>query len=98
MEVEYHLVPYGDYQLVINNINCQGINDTIIINQTNQVGSFLGIDWVLTGCSGYTTALEKTPIGNIHTEYTVIRSGVTNSYEVDFIVHPDQNNQQIINY
>lgn len=98
MHADFYAVPYGEYRIKINNINCQGATDTIIINQTNQVNSFLGIDWVLEGCSGYTTAWDKIPMGTIHTKYTVIRSGVSNTYEVDFEVQPNQQNEQVIDY
>jgi len=96
--LDYKMVPYGNYKLIINNVNCQGSNDTIIINQTNQVGSFLGIDWVVKGCAGYTTALEKAPMGTVYTHYTVIRSGISNEYDVNFEVLPNQDNIQTINY
>src|SRR5690554_5875641 len=98
MHADFYAVPYGEYRIKINNINCQGATDTIIINQTNQVNSFLGIDWVLEGCSGYTTAWDKVPMGTIHTKYTVVRSGVSNTYEVDFEVQPNQQNEQVIDY
>jgi hypothetical protein len=98
MYANYYVVPYGNYQLIINNINCQGPNDTIIINQTNQVNSFLGINWTLTGCSGYTTALEKAPMGTVYTHYTVIRNGITTEYDVNFEILPNQDNIQTINY
>ena len=98
MHIDYHLVPYGEYRIKINNINCQGTNDTLIINQTNQTNSFLGVDWVLTGCDGYTTSWDKVPMGTIHTKYTVIRNGISNSFVEDFKVLPNQQNEQIINY
>jgi len=98
MKADFYAVPYGSYRIVINNINCQGATDTIIINQTNQVNSFLGIDWTLTGCSGYTTAWDKVPMGTIHTKYTVIRGGISNTFEEDFEVYPNQQNEQIIGY
>lgn len=98
LNADFYTVPYANYQLIINNINCQGSGDTIIINQTNQVGSFLGIDWVLTGCDGYITDTEKTPAGTIHTTYTVIRNGISNVFENDFTVQPGMNNIQTINY
>ena len=98
MHVDYHLVPYGEYRLIINNINCGGPNDTIIINKTNFVQSFLDNDWMLTGCDGYTTSWNKVPMGNIHTKYTVIRNNISNTYQVNFMVHPNQNNEQVINY
>jgi hypothetical protein len=96
--VDFHMVPYGEYRIRINNINCQGINDTIIINQTNQFNNFLGLDWTLKGCSGYTTAWDKVPMGTIHTKYTVIRGGISNTYEEDFVVEPNQQNEQVIDY
>ena len=98
MNIDCHLVPYGNYQLKINNVNCGGGADTLIINQTNQIGTFLGVDWVITGCNGYVTALEKVPMGTVHTKYTVIRNGVSNTYTVDFEVKPNQDNIQEINY
>src|SRR5690554_1403382 len=56
MKADFYAVPYGSYRIVINNINCQGVNDTIIIHRQNEVKSFLDQNWTLTGCSGYTTA------------------------------------------
>ena len=73
--IEYHALPYGNYQLSINNISCNGTSDTIIINQTNYAKSFLGNDWILTGCVNQTTSVSKVPIGNIHTVYTVKKWG-----------------------
>lgn len=98
MHADFYAVPYGEYRIKINNINCQGVNDTIIINQTNQTNTFLGNDWTLTGCDGYTTSWDKVPMGTIHTKYTVIRSGVSNTYEEDFEVLPNQENEQVIDY
>src|SRR5690554_5231781 len=98
MKADFYAVPYGEYRIKINNINCQGATDTIIINQTNQINSFLGIDWTLTGCSGYTTAWDKVPMGTIHTKYTVIRGGISNTFEEDFEVYPNQQNEQSIDY
>lgn len=80
MEVEYHLVPYGDYLIIVNNINCEGVNDTIIINQQNQVNSFLDSDWILSGCDGYTTTFSKVPMGSVFINWTVIRNGVSQSF------------------
>src|SRR5690606_33041122 len=35
MKADFYAVPYGSYRIVINNINCQGVNDTIIIHRQN---------------------------------------------------------------
>ena len=96
--LDYQIVPYGNYKLIVNNINCQGSEDTIILKRTNQAGSFLIKDWILTGCSGYTTATSKVPMGTIYTHYTVIRSGISNEYDINFEVLPNQDNIQTIDY
>jgi hypothetical protein len=80
MEMDFHLVPYGEYQIIVNNINCENLNDTIIINQQNQVNSFFDSDWILSGCDGYTTTFSKVPMGNIFISWTVIRNGISESF------------------
>lgn len=96
--VDFYAVPYGEYQLKVKNISCNGINDTIIINRTNYVKSFQGNDWILTGCVDQTTSKNAVPMGEIYTTYTVIKLGVTNVYNTTFMVQPNQDNVQIINY
>ncbi|TSJ40003.1 carboxypeptidase regulatory-like domain-containing protein [Fluviicola chungangensis] len=98
MHADYYAVPQGNYKIIVNNINCQGTNDTIIIRRTNQVGSFLAVDWILTGCSGYNSNFSQAPMGTVYTHYTVIRNGVSNEYDVNFEVLPNQDNIQTINY
>jgi 5-hydroxyisourate hydrolase-like protein (transthyretin family) len=98
MRADYYAIPYGDYKIVVNNINCQGTDDTIIIKRTNQAGSFLPVDWVLIGCSGYNSSFSKAPMGTVYTHYTVIRNGISNEYDVNFEILPNQDNIQTINY
>ncbi len=98
MRADYYAMPYGNYKIIINNINCQGPNDTIIINQSNQANSFLDNDWILTGCSGYSSSFSKVPMGMVNTHYTVIRNGISTEYDVNFEILPNQDNIQTINY
>jgi hypothetical protein len=98
MHADYYAVPYGNYKIIVNNINCQGPNDTIIIRRTNQVGSFLAVDWILTGCGGYNSSFSQAPMGTVYTHYTVIRNGITTEYNVNFEILPNQDNIQTINY
>ena len=95
---DFYAVPYGNYKIIVNNINCQGANDTIIIKRTNQVGSFLAVDWILTGCSGYNSSFSKAPMGTVYTHYTVIRNGISNEFDVNFEILPNQDNIQTINF
>lgn len=96
--LDYYMIPLGDYKIDINNVNCQGPTDTIIIHRSNEAQTFLDIDWVLTGCNGYETATQSIPSGEIITNYRVIRNGVTTYYTTSFQVFPNQLNVQTINY
>ena len=98
MHADFYAVPQGNYKIIVNNINCQGPNDTIIIRRTNQVGSFLAVDWTLTGCGGYNSSFSQAPMGTVHTHYTVIRNGISNEFDVNFEILPNQDNIQTINY
>ena len=98
INADFYAVPYGNYKIVVNNINCQGANDTVIIRRTNQVNSFLGIDWVLTGCGGYNSSFSQVPMGKVYTHYKVIRNGISTEYDVNFEILPNQDNIQTINY
>jgi hypothetical protein len=98
MHVEYRAVEFGNYNIIVNNINCLGPSDTIIIKRQNEVKSFLEIDWILTGCTGYTSASSQVPMGNIYTTYTVIRNGLSQTFNQTFFVVPGANNTQTINY
>ncbi|MCC6701510.1 MAG: hypothetical protein IT221_08300 [Fluviicola sp.] len=98
LHADFYAVPYGNYKIVLNNINCQGPNDSIIINQTNQVNSLLGVDWIQIGCSGFNSSFTKCPMGTIFTHYKVVRNGITNEFDVAFDVLPNQDNIQTINY
>ncbi len=98
INADFYAVPYGNYKIVVNNINCQGLNDTIIIRRTNQLESFLAIDWILTGCGGYNSSFSQAPMGTVYTHYTVIRNGISTEYDVNFEILPNQDNIQTINY
>lgn len=98
MEVEYHLVPYGEYQIIVNNINCGGVNDTIIINRQNYTQTFLGNDWIITGCDGAFTSWTKMPMGNIYTHWTVIRNGVSQSFSDTVFLDEGQQLTYELNY
>ncbi|MNE02497.1 hypothetical protein D3C87_03510 [compost metagenome] len=98
--VDFEIVPAGHYKLVVNNVNCQGPGDTIIIRQTDQFGALPEIDRIIAGCDsdGYYPYLFKMPMGTIYTHYTVKRNGIVNTYSVNFEVLPGQDNIQTINY
>ena len=98
MHADFHVVDYGNYQIQVNNINCMGLTDTIIIKRQNSVKSFLDFDWILTGCDGFTSSFSKTPMGNVYTKYTVIRNGVSQIFYDTTYVAPFINTTHVINY
>jgi hypothetical protein len=98
MLADYHAVPYGKYRIIINNVNCQGPTDTIIIRQQNQVNSMLDIDWIRTGCEGYTTSYQDTPMGEMYISWKVIRGGVTTEFSDVLFINHNQENQFVLNY
>ena len=92
------LITSKKYKVIFNNINCQGLSDSIIIKQSNVVNSFLDNEWIIKGCDGYETAFSNVPMGTITTSYVVKRNGVVNSFTTYFDVIPNQENIQSIDY
>jgi len=98
MHADFHAVPYGKYRIVINNVNCQGPNDTIIVNEQNQLNTLLNIDWILLGCEGYTTAFQDTPMGNRFINWKVIRGGIQTEFSDTVFINPNVENEFVLNY
>ncbi|HRO76468.1 MAG TPA: hypothetical protein PLP27_10005 [Crocinitomicaceae bacterium] len=82
MNVDYHLVPYGEIKTPIHNINCGGGNDTLIFKRTNITFPHLSVfqPFTLTGCYNNEGAYAEVPSGDYKIEWTVIRNGVSNTY------------------
>lgn len=90
--VDYYMVDYGNYQLVVNNVNCQGVGDIIVICCINFVGFFLFVDWIIMGCLGYIMVLQQVFFGDVYIYYMVKRSGVVIEYDEIFIILVGQEN------
>ena len=94
MEVEYHLVPYGEVILHIKNQNCLGANDTLelyldgaFITYTNQQGLLT----TLTGCVDAKGNPQKYPMGERYYRWIVKRDGSPNEIIYDTVfVQPNQ--------
>jgi hypothetical protein len=99
MEVEYHLVPYGDIKVNIYNVNCQGLSDTLILErnyQEKQVGFYQPI--TLTGCYSVEGNPTKVPIGNYEIKWTVNRGGTTEVFSDNLFVPENGVGEMTINY
>jgi len=78
MEVEYHLVPYGEVVLDIENINCESAQDTMWFRSKTEFEDNYPSSWTFprVGCYSYTSASPfKIPIGTYIYETKVKRSG-----------------------
>jgi hypothetical protein len=74
---DFHAVPFGELILSINNINCQGITDSMQFNSIYQYGTDDGYSTWRTGCYNYTSQPFKLPVGYHYYKTKVIRSGIT---------------------
>ncbi|HRO76470.1 MAG TPA: hypothetical protein PLP27_10015 [Crocinitomicaceae bacterium] len=87
-QIDYHLVPYGNYQLKINNVNCGGGADTMYFRKKWLVTQEEDTYWSTPriGCYSYNgDEVLQLPMGSYAYEIKVIRSGVT-SYVYDTLV------------
>jgi len=101
MKADFYAVPYGKLQINIKNINCEGPTDSLDVffdgstvlalsgNQdaNNQIGSIL-IE-PITGCWDNSNILD-TQMGYRFYHWTVIRSGVSQTYYDTVFVVPDE--------
>jgi len=78
MHADFYAVPYGELKLDINNVNCQGVTDTMWFRNKwlGYTGFESSYSTPRTGCYSYTSASPfKIPIGTYIYETKVKRSG-----------------------
>jgi hypothetical protein len=91
MNADFHVVPYSNLILDIQNVNCGGSGDTMYFRKkwlgyTDFEGSY---STARTGCYSYTSpAAFQIPMGTYVYETKVIRSGIT-TYVYDTVVVPE---------
>ncbi|MFA5574346.1 MAG: carboxypeptidase-like regulatory domain-containing protein [Brumimicrobium sp.] len=102
MHVDYHLVPYGELRMHVQNQNCQGSTDSLNIffdgssvlslsgNQdaNNHIGNILYAP--ITGCWDNIGDGFKTQMGDRYYHWTVTRSGVSQTFYDTIFVQPNQ--------
>lgn len=65
----------------ISNVNCQGMNDYMILETSNEVNSLGKTGWEFFGCNGYVgDHFSSVPIGKYYFKWTVIRNNVSSTY------------------
>ena len=91
MHADYYALQYGEIKISFHNINCGGSNDTFIFNRTYHSLPNVSVfqPMTFTGCVDNDGAFAKVPNGDYLIEWTVIKSGISNSYSHIMTVPPN---------
>src|SRR5690554_353881 len=97
-EFEYAECAY--LKLKIENVNCLGLNDKLILYQGNKVGSFnYNQPWEHNGCAYWeTSGYSNIPMGEQYYKWEVTRNNVTNIYYDTIYLNPGEYKTYEINY
>ncbi len=83
----------------VNNINCQGGGDYMILYTKNQVNSLGVTGWEFFGCNGYIgDHYSSVPIGKYYFQWEVTRNSITNTYYDTIYLSPGEYRTYDINY
>ena len=83
----------------VNNINCQGGGDYMILYTKNQVNSLGVTGWEFFGCNGYVgNHYSNVPIGKYYFQWEVTRNNITNTYYDTIYLSPGEYRTYDINY
>ncbi len=87
-------------KLKIENVNCQGANDKIILYQGNQVGSFnYSQPWEHDGCALWeSNGYSDIPMGEQYYKWEVTRNNVTTTYYDTLYLNAGEYKTYDINY
>lgn len=100
INADFHVVPYGNLKIAVHNVNCQGANDTLHFerNYITDPNNSVFLPFTFTGCYDNNGAFAKVPSGYYNIKWTVIRSGISNTYEQQILVPGNGNYEMVINY
>ncbi|GAA0875985.1 hypothetical protein GCM10009118_23940 [Wandonia haliotis] len=107
-EINFEYAPCAYVKLIINNVNCVGETDSLVLFQGNELGTFdFSSPWVHTGCAywespggpdGAPVGYSRVPIGANYYRWKVIRGGTTNLYEDTLLINAGEFYTYEINY
>ena len=107
-DLKFEYAPCAYVKLIINNVNCSGENDTLVLFQGNQLGTFnFELPWVHKGCvywespggpDGAPVGYSKVPMGALYYRWKVIRNSVTTIYEDTLLTNAGEFYTYEINY
>lgn len=80
-EFIFEIAPCGKIKVNIHNVNCEGPNDTLILERNYQNGNdnvYLPV--TILGCYSQPGVTVSVPMGNYEIKWTVIRSGISQTF------------------
>src|SRR5690554_980396 len=99
-KAEFEFAECAYLKLKIENVNCLGLNDKLILYQGNKVGSFnYNQPWEHNGCAYWeTSGYSNIPMGEQYYKWEVTRNNVTNIYYDTIYLNPGEYKTYEINY
>lgn len=99
-KAEFEFAECAYSKLIINNVNCTGVSDKLILFRKNQIGSIDGdFGWEHNGCAYWeTNGYSDIAMGNVYFRWEVTRSGSTNTYYDTVYYAPGEYRTYEINY
>jgi hypothetical protein len=78
-DIHFRLAPCAQLKLKIENVNCEGAGDEMVLYQGNQIGSFdFNQPWEHDGCAFWeSNGYSNVPMGEQYYRWEVTRSGTT---------------------
>ncbi len=99
-EFVFEIAPCAYSKLTINNVNCEGPSDLMVLYQGNQIGTFDGgYAWQHQGCAFWqTNGQSDIPMGKVYYRWEVTRSSGTTIYFDTVYYAPGVLTEYTINY
>lgn len=96
----FEIAPCAYSKLTINNVNCEGPNDLMVLYRSNQIGTSDGsFGWQHHGCAFWqTNGQSDIPMGNVYYRWEVTRSSGTTIYYDTVYYAPGVLTEYEINY
>ena len=81
-DVTFEMAPCAHLKLKITNVNCEGINDTMVLYRKHAIADYYSNNgWLHVGCANWeTNGYSDLPMGEIYYKWEVTRNGTTNTF------------------
>ena len=95
-DLAFEYAPCAYSKLIINNVNCSGEDDKMVLYRQDEIGSLSGVGWEHVGCvywespggpDGAPAGYSRVPMGKRYYRWEVTRNGITEIF-YDTIYYP----------